>query len=111
MFRSRVLPALVLVVLAAAGRAQARDLREQYGTPSPEAGQHIQRGVQLAQSKKGKEAVAAFDAAIKIEKQCQMAHFQRAITQGDLGNIEEAIEGYKTCLSNDVRRSRNISSV
>ena len=107
---SRVLPAFaVLLVLAAGGRSQS-DLRDQYGTKSLEAAQHIQRGIQLAQSKKGKDAVAAFDAALKLDKQCQMAHFQRAITQADLGNIEEAIEGYKMALSDEVRRARSVSS-
>ncbi len=109
MLHPRILSVLFLVLLTAGVRAQG-DIRDQFNTKNLEAAQHIQRGIQLAQSKKGKEAVAAFDAAIKLDKQCQMAHFQRALSQGDLGNIEEAIEGYKTTLSEDVRRTRSVSS-
>src|SRR5262249_53048901 len=39
-----------LFVLAAGARAQDRDLREQYGTRSLEAAQHVHRGIQFAQA-------------------------------------------------------------
>jgi S1-C subfamily serine protease/Tfp pilus assembly protein PilF len=110
MIRSRALAVLFLILLTSGGRSQS-DIRDQYGTKDLEAAQHIQRGIQLGQTRKHKEAIAAFDAALKLDKQCQMAYFQRALSQADLGNIEEAIEGYKTALSDTVRRSRNISAV
>ena len=110
MSHSRGLSVLLLFLLAANVCSQG-DLRQEYDTQSLEAAQHIQRGLQLSQNKKHKEAIAAFDEALKLDKQCQMAHFRRALSLADLGNIEEAIEAYKVSLSDAVRRKPNVSSV
>src|SRR5438552_4172682 len=91
MFYSRVLPAFaVLLVLAGGARSQERDLREQFGTQSLEAAKNIQQAIQLSQAKKHKEALAAIEEALKADKQCQMAYFQKALILSDLGDIEEA---------------------
>jgi Tfp pilus assembly protein PilF len=112
MFRLSTRAAVVaLLLLAASARAQEPDLRTKFGTTSDEAAKNIKEALDLAQAKKPKEALAALDAAVKADKECQMAHFQRALVLGDLGMKDEAVAAYKTCLSDDVRRSPNISAV
>jgi S1-C subfamily serine protease/Tfp pilus assembly protein PilF len=102
--------AALFLLLAPALPAQERDLREQYGTKSLEAAKSIQRAIQLSAARKHKEALAAIDEAIKLDKGCPLAHFQRALYLSDLGQIEEAIDAYKTVLGADVRHSQNISA-
>lgn len=111
MFYSRVLPAFaVFLVLAGSARSEERDLREQFGTQSLETAKSIQQAIQLSQAKKNKEALAAIEEALKADKQCQMAYFQKALILSDLGDIEESLKAYKTSLSDDVRRTRLISA-
>src|ERR1700687_580757 len=63
---SRVLPACaVFLVLAGGARSEERDLREQFGTQSLEAGKSIQQAIQLSQAKKNREALAAIEEALK----------------------------------------------
>jgi tetratricopeptide (TPR) repeat protein len=100
----------VFLVFVSAGHAQERDLREQFGTTSLEAATQIQRALQLSQAKKPSEALVAVDEAIKADKLCQMCYFQKASYLNSLGRVEDSIAAYKTCLSDDVRRSRRISA-
>ncbi len=111
MLRTLTLASLVVVLLAPGVRARQRDLREDYGTKSLEAAQSIKQGLDLQQAKKPKEALEAFDKAITLDDGCPFAYFQKAIVLNDLGNVEEAMEAYKKCLSDSVRPSRFISAL
>jgi S1-C subfamily serine protease/Tfp pilus assembly protein PilF len=107
----RVLLALVVVLgLALAGTAQQRDLRDQFGTRSLAAAKQINQAIQLSGAKKHKEALTAVEGAIKNDPQCQMARYWKGIILGNLGEITKSIAAYKKCLSDDVRRSQNISA-
>jgi S1-C subfamily serine protease/Tfp pilus assembly protein PilF/DNA-binding beta-propeller fold protein YncE len=111
MFSSRVLTACVVVLVVVGGAsADERDLREQFGTNNSEAAKQIQQAIQLSQAKKKKEALAALEEALKLDKQCQMAYFQKALILNDLGDIEESFKAYKICLSDDVRRTATLSA-
>jgi S1-C subfamily serine protease/Tfp pilus assembly protein PilF len=106
----RFLLALVVLIPLTGAHAQERDLRDRFGTRSMEAATQIQRARQLSQAKKDKEALAALDAAIKADGQCQMAHYLRGLTLGNLGEIPQAIEAYQTSLSEGVARFPRISA-
>jgi S1-C subfamily serine protease/Tfp pilus assembly protein PilF len=99
----RSLLALALV-LAATGpaRSQERDLRELYGARTLEAAKLLQQAAQALDTSKFKDALRHADAAAKQEPNCQRAYFIKALASGRLGDVEGAIEAYKTCLSDKV---------
>jgi S1-C subfamily serine protease/Tfp pilus assembly protein PilF len=85
----------IMLVCSTAGIAQEEDLRERYGTRGLSAAQQIERGLELLAASKPQDALAAFDAALREEPECQFALFQRALALGDLGRIDEAIAAYE----------------
>lgn len=97
-------------LIAVPAFGQGPDLREQFSTRSLEAANHIKKGIDLAQARKSKEALAALEAALVADPGCQMAHYWKGIVCSDLGKIEECIAAYKKALSDDVRRTTNISA-
>jgi S1-C subfamily serine protease len=101
---------VLFLAFLARGAAQQRDLRDQFGTTSLEAAKQIAQAIQLSNAKKHKDAQVAIEAALKADPRCQMAHYWRAIILGNLGEIPESMAAYKKCLSDDVRRSQNISA-
>jgi S1-C subfamily serine protease/Tfp pilus assembly protein PilF len=90
--------------------AQRQDPRDQFNTRSLEAAKHMAQAVELAQAKKNKEALAAAEAALNADPQCQMAHYWKSIILADLGEIPESIAALKKSLSDDVNRSTLISA-
>jgi S1-C subfamily serine protease/Tfp pilus assembly protein PilF len=101
----------VLLLLALAGPAVAQeDLRVRFGTRSLEAAQKLGEALKLMNARKNKEALAAIQAALKLDPKCQMAYYWRGVVQGDLGDIDEAIASYKTSLSSEISKSRNIAA-
>src|SRR4051812_9217495 len=112
MFNHRSLAALILLgLLAVPARPQERDLRQVYGTRSLEAAKLVHQAAQHLGAKKFKEALAAAEAAVKVEPTCQRAHFIKALALGDLGDIEKSIDAYKVCLSDAVERQGFFSSM
>src|SRR5262245_37844061 len=100
----------LLFVLARPAAAQEA-LRVRFGTNSLGAAQTLSKCLDHPQARKHNEALAAAQDAIKLDPKCQIAYFFRAFSQGELGQIDEAIDGYKICLSDDVSRSRKISAL
>jgi S1-C subfamily serine protease len=108
---ARALLALAFVLaLAWPVRADERDPRDQYGTPSLEAARKLDRALELSEAKKHKEALAAIEEAIKADDKCQLAYFAKSVILGDLGEIPASIEALKKCLSDDVRRTPHQSA-
>lgn len=89
---------------------QGRDLRDQYGTRSLEAARQISQAIKLSQARKHKEARTAVEAAVKADPRCQMAHYLKGIILGSLGDIDGSIAAYKKAYSDDVARTRHLSS-
>jgi S1-C subfamily serine protease/Tfp pilus assembly protein PilF len=109
---THLLVALLLVLPAAPapGQPPPRDLRDQFGTRSLEAAQHLAKAIDLAQNKKLKEALEPVKAAIAADPRCQMAHFWHGNILLDLGDVEEAMTAYKKSLSDEVNPSANVSA-
>jgi S1-C subfamily serine protease/DNA-binding beta-propeller fold protein YncE len=111
MSSTRMFLTLVLTMIAVAGvRSQERDLREQYGTRSLETAKAISQAIELAQARKYKEARPRIEAALKADAKCQMAHYWKGLICGELGDVTEAIDAYKTSLSDDIPRARLVSA-
>jgi tetratricopeptide (TPR) repeat protein len=105
-----LVPCALLLGWACTAPAQGRDIRDQYGTRNLEAAKSVGQAIQLSQAKKHQDALAAAEAAVKADPQCQMALFWRAIILGDLGQIDESIAAYKECLADGVNRSPDVSA-
>ena len=108
MTRTVVFTLAVLVGYAVPAAPAQQDLRAQFGTESLDAAKAVLRGIQAAQAGKKKDAVTAFDEALKLDPKCGMAYFQKAIAQVDLGDVEEGIASYKKVLADGTSAGGNI---
>lgn len=91
------------------GTATAQeDLRVRYGTDDLTAAREVHRGMTLVNSGKVRDAISAFQAAIKADPKCGFAHFQLALSFGDIGEIENAVVAYKAIFAKDARSGRNV---
>ncbi len=102
--------AVAVLILSVAVPARAQDLRDQFGTQSLEAAKAIDQTIKLVQMKKAQEAVTVIEGAIKADPRSQMAHYWHAISLIDSGDVEGAMDAYKTALSDKVNRSQKLSA-
>jgi len=93
--RARCALCLAVLLLVGTRAAQAEDLRERYGTKTLETAQLIDKAIALSEAKKPQEALKEIDAAIRVEDQCGMAHYWRALILTDLGRVDEALVVFK----------------
>ncbi len=105
-----VVVAITLVALTAPAFAQT-DLRAQFATDSLDAAKAIDRGIKASAAGRHKEALAAFQEAVRLDPRCGMAHFQMAIAHADLGEIDEALAALQTVFAPDMRVARNVRAV
>jgi len=97
----RVKVGLSIIILSAAWattQGQVEDLRERYGTRNMEAARLIKTGLELATQKQFTRALQAFDAALRLDGQCQMAHFQRGMTLIDMGRVTQGLASFKKAI-------------
>lgn len=112
MVRSACWPvAVVAFVLAATAARGQEDLRAKYATDNPAAARAVDAGIRAAEANRTKEAIAAFREALKLDPKCGMAHFQLALTLGDVGDIEESIAAFKVVFAAETRVGRNVRAV
>jgi tetratricopeptide (TPR) repeat protein len=106
----RRLLCVVAVVIVCVGPAwgNEEDIRTQYGTRSLTAARHIAEAMKHSQKRNHTEGLRAINLALKADPECYFALFQKALFEGDLGRIPEAIESYKMCVE-AARRQRDIN--
>lgn len=78
--------------------AAEEDPRETLGTRSLEAARAFQKGQVLSEQKQFKAAYVAFKQSADFDKTFQLARYWMALSAGDIGDIESALENYKAVI-------------
>jgi tetratricopeptide (TPR) repeat protein len=89
--------ALLLLILTWSAAAE-QDPRDQYGTQSLDAARAFQRGLTLSNQKEFRTALAAFKQAADLDKAFELARYWMALSYGDLGDVDSAIDNYKAVI-------------
>jgi S1-C subfamily serine protease len=100
---------MVLIFLGGWDGARAEDdLRARFGTRSAEVARLIQEGLQKMEAKQIPEALKSFEKANAADPDCAFAIYWMATASSDLGDLDRAIELFKSIVDRGLREGPEV---
>ncbi len=92
---------LIFFGLSLVASAQQQDIRDRYGTRSLEAASYMHQGLEHSNKKHYAAALRSFQNACRVDPAFSLARYWVVVTQGELGNIGEAVKAYQEVVAID----------